>query len=209
MRNFINIFMVLAVASGLVQCVSNQTDTERNPSQVSSATVSREQALVSFLYVHQIATGNRCTNCHVSGERPIQLEGLARRFHNMNVQRKIVELGHSCQTCHQESNLDKPHLPPGAPHWGLPRGHKAVTAATTPRQLCELWLDPTRNEFETGANTDQPRTSAQLLEHVKNDPLVIWTWNPGPGRTPSAGTHAEFVKNFSTWVEGGTPCPTE
>ncbi|MEQ1875704.1 MAG: hypothetical protein ABL958_03600 [Bdellovibrionia bacterium] len=196
-------------------CVPAKSNSVRDPAQapvpppVITIEVTTEQALAAFTKLHVVATGTRCTNCHVTGERPMQLEGIAKRFHNMNVQRKITELGHACQTCHGERNLDKPHLPPGAPHWGMPGGRKAVTAGTSPKMLCELWLDPARNDFETGENTGKGRTPAQMLEHVTNDPLVKWTWAPGPERTPSKGTHEEFVKNFATWVAGGTPCPAQ
>jgi hypothetical protein len=201
----------LIIALALVPACTGLTRKPANgelPATGGSARVlDKEAGIAAFRYVHSVATGVRCVNCHVAGDRPIQLEGQARRLHPMNVQRRLNELGHQCTTCHQDRNWDQAHLPPGAPNWNMPRAHKTFDAGTFPRALCELWKDPKRNEFESGPRKEEPRSPEDLLEHVSNDPLVQWTWNPGPGRTPSAGTHAQFVAQFATWVENGAPCP--
>ena len=180
----------------------------------------RNEGLSAFAYVLKVTVSSaRCINCHVSGDHPMQLEGAARRIHPMNVQRKLVNLGLQCTSCHGTRNFDEEHLPPGTllrgePHWGMPSAHKAFSQNTSAVELCQLWKDPRRNEFEnddpeTGRKANEPRTPEDLLAHVTNDPLVTWTWSPGPGRTPSSGTHEEFVKNFAVWVGNGAPCPDE
>jgi hypothetical protein len=185
------------------------TGLARKPAVEPASEADHASAIAAFRSVHSVAINTRCTNCHAPGERPLQLDGSRRRFHAMNVQRRIVELGHHCATCHQDRNFDQPHLPPGAPHWNMPSAPKAFDAGITANGLCRLWLDPERNVFELGPRKGEARTPADLLEHIATDPLVRWTWDPGPGRMPSPGTHAEFLAHFSTWVAGGAPCPPE
>jgi len=104
-----------------------------------------------------------------------------------------------CGTCHQDHNLSESHLPPGAPNWGLP-------AATTPMiwqglsdaQLCRSIKDPKQNKN---------RTIDQLVEHLTEDKLVMWGWNPGEGRTPIPMLHEEFVTKVKQWQAAGAPCP--
>jgi hypothetical protein len=67
------------------------------------------------------------------------------------------------------------------------------------QQICEQMKDPTRNGGR--------RTAAQVIEHMKTDPLVLWAWTPGDGRATPPLTHAEFVKALETWVRAGMPCP--
>ena len=52
-------------------------------------------------------------------------------------------------------------------------------------------------------------TRTQLVEHVSHDALVLWGWDPGPGRTPVPVPHDEFVKALKTWIESGAPVPAE
>jgi isoquinoline 1-oxidoreductase alpha subunit len=64
--------------------------------------------------------------------------------------------------------------------------------------LCRMLKDPARNGKRTGKN---------LLEHMETEPLVLWGWNPGPGREPVPIPHAQFVELVKTWVAGGMACP--
>ncbi|MGE0631117.1 MAG: hypothetical protein AB7O96_01825 [Pseudobdellovibrionaceae bacterium] len=187
------LFLVLSACS----LSGTQKDSPRAPAQIEDP----------FLYLHSVAIGDRCTNCHVTGDRPLQFDELEKRVHSMNVQRKIESLGMKCQSCHQEKNFDQPHMPPGAPHWALPHPKKGYNAKITPRELCEKWLNPDANFFELGDRRGQARNAQDLLEHVGHDPLVIWTWSPGAGRKPSMGTHAQFVQQFEKWVRAGAQCP--
>jgi hypothetical protein len=54
----------------------------------------------------------------------------------------------------------------------------------TPRQLSEQLKDPARNGS---------RSPAEVVEHVRQAPLVPWAWHPGEGRTPVPMPHEEFV----------------
>jgi hypothetical protein len=162
----------------------------------------------AFLIVHQIAVSPRCTNCHSKGETPMQIEGGNLQVHSMYIHRSFTGLGGNCTTCHQDHNLDAPHLPPGAPNWTMPSKMKGYDSSITPAQLCQMWTGP-ENQFEDGPQTGQQRTPQEMLDHVNTDPRVIWAFAPGPGREPaSANGHDYFVAYFKIWVAGGAPCPS-
>jgi hypothetical protein len=46
-----------------------------------------------------------------------------------------------------------------------------------------------------------------LLDHVANDDLVGWAWNPGDGRTLPPLSRLETAAQMKVWVEGGAACP--
>ena len=173
------------------------------------AQTSREEALAAFASLHRVATHPRCANCHSGSDQPSNGERTTGpRPHAMNVTRRVQGLGMPCTTCHPAQNLPGKHMPPGAPHWTMPEdADKAITGSTSPRELCAMWTDARRNRFESGDRRGQARTPADLLVHVTRDPLVRWAWEPGDGRDPAPGTHAQFVRRFAVWVQGGAPCP--
>ncbi len=142
----------------------------------------------------------RCVNCHPVGDSP--LVGNHSRVHPMRVRRGPEGMGKDglfCSTCHQEKNLPGPHMPPGAPGWQLPtRDTPMVFEKRTPRELCLQLKDPAQNG---------DRTLRQVLEHVRDAPIVIWGWHPGEGRTPVPIPHDQFVKSVSDWIEKGAACP--
>jgi len=45
----------------------------------------------------------------------------------------------------------------------------------TPGQICQQLKDPKQNNN---------KTVAQIVDHVTNDKLVLWGWNPGGTRVP-------------------------
>lgn len=64
----------------------------------------------------------------------------------------------------------------------------------------------------SGAQLKRPRDNGhkrldELLEHVTHDPLVLWGWRPGGGRTLPPSSHPEFVAAFTTWTRSGGACP--
>ena len=46
----------------------------------------------------------------------------------------------------------------------------------------------------------------QIEEHM-HTPLVLWGWNPGPGRTPVSMSQQQFLQSVHTWVSSGAVCP--
>ncbi len=160
------------------------------------------QTLRAFETVREVLQHPRCQNCHIPGDAPLQYDqGLP---HAMNVQRGHDghgAAGMNCSSCHQDRNLPAeygPRAPPGAPNWHLPpENMKMVFINLSPAELCRVLKDPARNGG---------KTAGQLLEHVAEDKLVLWGWDPGGQRTPVPVPHAQFVGAFKSWVAGGMAC---
>ncbi len=154
----------------------------------------------AFLEVHKVFTSPRCQNCHPAGDAPLQ--GDDSHVHLQNVKRG--KDGHGvtamrCETCHQTSNLAGDHMPPGNPKWSLPSPeHKMVFVGRTPAELCRQLKDPK----QTGG-----RSLQQLLEHVADDELVAWGWNPGDGRALPPLSRSDTVAQMKIWIDGGAACP--
>ncbi len=139
----------------------------------------------------------RCVNCHPAGDAP--LVGDHGQPHRMNITRASAEAGLPCTSCHREQNFDRPHGPPGAPNWHMPsKETPMVFEGKTPHELCETLKDPARNGG---------RTLAALQEHFAIDPIVLWSFAPGPGRTLPPVLHAELVSHVRRWIAAGAPCP--
>lgn len=154
----------------------------------------------AFLEVYKVFTSPRCQNCHPAGDAPLQ--GDDSHVHLQNVKRGKDGRGVTamrCETCHQSTNLPGDHMPPGNPRWGLPSPeHKMVFAGRTPAELCRQLKDPK----QTGG-----RSLRQLLEHVADDELVAWGWNPGDGRALPPLSHQEIIAQMKIWIDGGAACP--
>jgi hypothetical protein len=156
---------------------------------------SAAQATHPFTPIQQVLQSPRCMNCHPSGNAPLQTD--ASRPHKMNITRDYPNLGGSCQTCHQDAPMPGDHMPPGAPHWGLPPAIM-VFQGKSPTQLCVDLKDTSKNGN---------RSLADLQNHVSTDALVLWGFNPGGNRTTPPLNHTDFVARFSDWVALGGPCP--
>jgi len=154
----------------------------------------------AFLEVYRVLTSPRCQNCHPAGDAPLQ--GDDSHVHLQNVKRGTDGhgvYGMRCDTCHQTTNLAGAHLPPGNPKWGLPSpGQKMVFAGRSVAELCRHIKDPKQNGG---------RSLAVLLDHIANDDLVGWAWNPGEGRSLPPLSRADTVAQLRVWIEGGAACP--
>ncbi len=164
---------------------------------------SRAAAVAAWDVVYGVLTGPRCANCHPAADSP-PLQGDAMAVHAQLVQRGPGGhgvLGMRCAACHQDNNLEAAHLPPGAPNWHMPRPDMPLTfVGVGKRALCEQLRDQAHN----GGKTPE-----QLYEHMASDPLVLWGWDPGPGRAPVPVPHAEVVAAMAAWVDGGCGCPED
>jgi hypothetical protein len=142
----------------------------------------------------------RCMNCHSRGDFPRQ--GDDGHPHSMNVRRGPEGHGvtaEKCNTCHQDHNLAGTHLPPGAPNWALPPANTPmIWQGLTDAQICQSIKDPRQNKN---------RDLNQLVEHLTEDKLVMWAWNPGDGRTSVPMPHEDFSAKVKQWQAAGAPCP--
>jgi hypothetical protein len=73
-----------------------------------------------------------------------------------------------------------------------------VFQGRSPAELCRQLKDPKQNG---GLTLDR------LVHHVSTDPLVLWAWNPGEGRTPPPLSHDEFAAAVKEWLDAGGACP--
>lgn len=168
---------------------------------ISAPTAAQKRAgAAAFIEVARVLKSPRCMNCHPVGDAPLQTD--ESRPHAMNITRASVEAGLDCTTCHQEKNSDVLGVtggPPGAPHWGLPpKETPMVFQGMSASALCKQLKDPAQNG---------EKTLAQLMEHVAKDPLVLWGWSPGAGRTKPPLTHEAFAAQFKIWVDSQGACP--
>jgi hypothetical protein len=144
----------------------------------------------------------RCMNCHSRGDVPRQ--GDDGHPHTMNVRRGPEGHGvtsEKCSTCHQDHNLAGAHMPPGAPNWGLPPPTTPmIWEGLSDAQICRSIKDPKQNKN---------RSLDQLVEHLTDDKLVAWGWNPGEGRNPIPMSHEEFAAKVKRWQAAGAACPAD
>jgi cytochrome c5 len=154
----------------------------------------------AFLRAWTVFDSPRCKNCHPAGNAPLQ--GDDSHVHIQNVKRGADGqgvYGMKCHTCHQDANLPGTNMPPGNPKWSLPPAStKMVIQGETAGQFCRQLKDPAKNGH---------RSLAQIMEHVSQDDLVGWGWNPGDGRTLPPLNRPDFVAAMQQWVDNGAACP--
>lgn len=149
--------------------------------------------------IASVVTHPRCLNCHQE-EFPRQTD--ARIRHTQMVVRG--KDGHGaptlqCQSCHQAANSADGKVP-GVATWHLaPLSMK--WEGLSKAQICEQLKDPRRN--------GNRRTAHEVIDHMRVDPLVIWAWNPGAGRSTPVISHERFVKALEVWADAGMPCPKD
>jgi hypothetical protein len=150
----------------------------------------------TFDPIASVVTHPRCMNCH-QVESPRQTD--AAIPHQPLVVRGKDDRGaptQPCQTCHQATNTANGFVP-GVATWRLaPLSMK--WAGLTKEQICEQMKDPARNGGR--------RTGEAVIEHMKADPLILWAWTPGAGRTTPPLSHDKFVDALEAWVHAGMPC---
>lgn len=167
--------------------------------------VSAAEGAQMWEFIHDVLTHPRCVNCHV-GEDNIPLwsgphYGGAARAHGMFISAGESRIGAeylACSTCHGPENSAQLHGAPGAEVWLLPPVEMAWHGKTS-AEICAQIQDPERNG---------DKTLLEVAEHVAGDPLVLWGWEPGPGREPAPYSATELAEFVLKWAAAGAPCPT-
>ena len=159
-------------------------------------------SVAAFNEAAKVFFSARCANCHPAGDVPTQ--GDAMTPHAQGVTRgkdgKGV-YGMKCTTCHQNENLEGDHMPPGTSvDWHMPpEDQKMVFQGLTAGQLCRNFTDP---------NLNGGFSAKDVMEHVhKRDPLVMWGWEPGNGRSVPPLTFEQFEAKIDEWLKNGAKCP--
>lgn len=146
----------------------------------------------------------RCVNCHPAGDRPLQ--GMDMHLHQPPVQRGDANFGvpgMMCNTCHGPENVavvaqsEDIKSIPGNPNWHLAPIEMAWQGRSL-GDICRQIKDQDRNGG---------KTLAELVDHMANDDLVGWGWNPGEGREPVPGTQEQFGELYEAWAATGAHCP--
>jgi hypothetical protein len=138
----------------------------------------------------------RCLNCHQL-EHPLQ--GDSRRMHIPPVVPGPDNFGAGtmrCYNCHNDRNNEMARVP-GAPKWSLAPANMLWEGKSS-AELCELL------KMQSLYQSAIPEA---IIEHMAEEHLVLWGWDPGPGRTPVSIPHDEFVRLVKVWVTAGLPCP--
>ncbi len=182
------------------------------PSLYSSTGRDDNGARAAFIEAYKVFMYPRCMNCHPAGDSPLQ--GDDSRTHFYRVRRGTDGNGvysMKCTNCHQATNQPGLNMPPGAsnlskddsanltPRWRLPPTKTPmVFQGRTPSQLCSQLKDQTENGG---------MTAEALIRHISSDPLVLWGWDPGEGRSKPPLSHDKFVENIKAWLGKGGACP--
>jgi len=186
------------------------------PVHATSPATEREdggRARSAFIKAYAVFMHPRCKNCHPAGDTPLQ--GEDSHVHDLLRLRRGADgngvFAMRCSNCHQAANGSGPHTPPGAPQtpdkgalpaeprWHLPPPETPmVFEGRSPGQLCRQLKDPQMN----GGLTHE-----RLAHHVATDPLVLWAWNPGEGRSTPPMSHEEFAAAVKAWLDAGGACP--
>lgn len=181
---------VLLAAAGLLAAVGGRREAGAQGDPTAAAKA-------DFLAIARVLQSPRCMNCHPSGDAPLQTD--AGVPHAMNVTRRSPPAGLPCTTCHPAQNAPFAGGPPGVPGWRMPPDDMPmVFQGRTPAQLCAQLKDPAHNGH---------KTLPELEEHMTHDKLVLWGWDPGPGRTTPPLPQAVFAGHVKRWVAAGGPCP--
>ena len=193
----------LLTAAAIAAGVAHATAQEASPNVPATApVVDAAVGLPLWDKLNQVFSHPRCANCHVEDARP-RWSGAhygPTRVHAFNVQRGADGFGNPglrCTTCHFESNSSTLHGPPGAHNWHL-APVSMVWFGKSSAEICAQIKDPARNGN---------RSLDDIANHIRDDKLVAWGWQPGPGREPAPGSAEETFEALKAWTAAGAPCP--
>lgn len=161
--------------------------------------------------IYEVLSHPRCANCHVGDDHTPRWSGPSYEsaygiepggwmYHGMHVKGGISRIGNTtlpCSTCHQEENTDTEHGPPGAHAWALAPVEMEWFGKSS-SEVCIRLKSP-----QTNGN----RSIEEVADHVDNDELVHWGWEPGPGREPAPYDRKSIAELLRVWGLNDAPCP--
>ena len=159
------------------------------------------RSIALFEEMGKVLTHPRCLNCHPVGDSPTQGDSMTR--HMPPITRGSHDdgpAGLSCSACHGSENQAFNSYPgslPGHDPWHLApvsMGWQGLSLG----EICAQLKDPARNG---GRGLDA------IHEHMAEDGLVGWGWQPGEGRTPAPGSQEVMGALTRAWIDTGAACP--
>ncbi|MGZ5124398.1 MAG: Isoquinoline 1-oxidoreductase subunit [Burkholderiales bacterium] len=171
--------------------------------QAAAPADSKNEGEKLFMEMHRVLTHPRCLNCHPAGDSPKQ--GDSARFHVPPMTRGGPKdsgpPGMHCAACHRTGNYAASGVP-GAPNWHLAPLSMAWENKT-PGEICRQILDRRRNGN---------KSLTEVVQHLTEDELVAWGWNPGTdvtrkAREPVPIAKPEFNRIVHAWAKAGAVCP--
>lgn len=170
-------------------------DGMRAPGQFSEIEGDEERARAIFEELGAVLQHPRCVNCHPAGDEPLQ--GERGQLHQPKVVRGTGGMGPPamrCTSCHGAENFRNV---PGHSRWRLaPR--KMAWEGKSLAGICRQIKDPERNGG---------KSLEELVEHMAEDELVGYGWNPPEQLEAVPGTQERFGDLTAAWVEAGAHCP--
>ncbi len=193
-RSLLGASLGLGLMAALIAQTASPT---ANPGQKNK--LDPERSAAAFRSLATVLRNPRCMNCHTKTNFP--REGDDRHRHDQYVLRGPDNhgvVGMRCETCHRDANQpNEARGVPGAPGWALAPLSMAWEDLDD-GQLADRLKDQTRN----GA-----RSLEALYDHMANDQLVGWGWNPGGSRKPVPMPREEFARLVREWIDAGAVSP--
>lgn len=186
--------MAAASAAG-TDSDSSDADRLKPSSEFQHIDNDKQRARALFQEIGRVIQHPRCVNCHPRTDRPLQGENGA--LHQPLVVRGLGGMGSPgmmCNSCHLQENFRNV---PGNPKWHLAPASMAWEGVPL-AAICKQIKDPERNGG---------KTLTELGNHMAEDELVAYGWNPPAHLEPVPGSQESFGELFYAWLDAGAHCP--
>lgn len=177
-------------------------DSLSGPDSFANIADESERSAALFTEIGKVLSSPRCMNCHPVGDTPTQ--GDSMRIHEPPVVRGDADFGApgmTCNTCHGPKNVELTSGQgsiPGHEPWMLAPASMGWTGKSL-AEICTQIKDP---ELNGGRDLEA------IYEHMAEDGLVGWAWEPGSGRTPAPGSQDVLGQLTRAWIDTGAVCPS-
>lgn len=201
-RNVLRWISAAVLVLGVGSAVAAAPAALKTPKDFAGISDKTERSRALFTEAGRVIQHPRCLNCHPRGDSPTQ--GMDLHPHLPQVVRGPDNhgvVGMECATCHQAQNFAASGVP-GNPLWHVAPVEMAWQGRSL-AQICEQIKDKQRNGG---------KSLKQIKQHMAEDSLVGWAWNPGTDisgkpRQPAPGTQKQFGDLIGAWIKTGAACP--